>query len=71
MRICEELLEERAYYQYGVISAKELGTIDEIEAFISQMQRLACVNAKASYMFSAAQNGAENELDKLIQKGEL
>lgn len=69
--LCEELLEERAAFEWGMLTAKELGTIDSIEAFIVDMNEYACLNKKASRLFSAAQNGAENVLDKIVMKGEL
>lgn len=71
MRFCEELLEERACFDWGKMMARELGSIDAIEAFIVDMTEYACLNKYASKMFSAAQNGAENVLDELVMKGVL
>lgn len=64
--IHEELLREKAYFEWGSMMAKRLYDIDLIEDLIAKLDRFSCMNPNASYIFSAAKNGAENELNNVI-----
>lgn len=67
----EELLTEHTYFEWGFREAKKLHSVKKVEGFIKQMEHYSCMNKHASYMFSAAQNGAENALDIILKKGDL
>lgn len=65
-----DMTDELAYFDCGAKLAKKAGNISAVESLISKLDEYSCLNKNASYMFSAAKNGAEYILDQLIKKGE-
>lgn len=69
-----EVLREKSYFNWGKEEALRranntaIQKVEVVECFISWLKWCSIQNQKTSYMFSAAQNGAESVLDDLIKE---
>ena len=69
-----EVLREKSHFNWGRDEALRrthntaIQKVEVVECFISWLKYCSIQNPKTSYMFSAAQNGAESVLDDLIKE---